>query len=40
LQHGVATPVNALLQSVMRDLADRGVAPGGLDPADLLARLV
>lgn len=37
--HGVATPVNALLQEVANDLARRGAAPGSLTEDDLRARL-
>lgn len=37
-QHGVPTPVNALLQRTVAVLAARREAPGGVDPDDLLAR--
>lgn len=38
-QHGIATPVNALLQTVANELAGRRSPPGTLTPTDLLARL-
>ncbi|HEV3225814.1 MAG TPA: 2-dehydropantoate 2-reductase N-terminal domain-containing protein [Acidimicrobiales bacterium] len=38
-EHGVATPVNELLQRVARELARTGAAPGSMTPDDLLARL-
>lgn len=37
--HGVATPVNELMQQVLRSLAGSGTAPGGVDAAELLARV-
>jgi hypothetical protein len=37
--HGVATPVNGLLQTVAHELVQRGAEPGSLTEADLLARL-
>lgn len=37
--HGVATPVNEMLQAMMHDLARDRAAPGRVDPAVLLARL-
>jgi 2-dehydropantoate 2-reductase len=37
--HGVATPVNAMLQQVARELAHSGVPPGSLTEGDLLARV-
>lgn len=37
--HGVATPVNALLQQVAHQLARAGAAPGSLTEDDLRARL-
>jgi 2-dehydropantoate 2-reductase len=37
--HGVATPVNAVLQQVARELATAGRPPGSLTPDDLRARV-
>jgi 2-dehydropantoate 2-reductase len=37
--HGVPTPVNALLQVVANELAQRGAPPASMSEADLLARL-
>lgn len=37
--HGVATPVNELLQRTLTAMASRGAAPGSLAPEDLLAKL-
>ena len=37
--HGVATPVNELMQQVLRGLAGSGTAPGSVDAAELLARI-
>ena len=37
--HGVPTPVNALLQEVANELAQRGAPPASMTEADLLARL-
>ena len=37
--HGVATPVNALLQQVANELAAAQAPPASLTEADLLARL-
>jgi 2-dehydropantoate 2-reductase len=37
--HGVPTPANELVVGIAHDLARRGEAPGGVDAADLLARL-
>jgi 2-dehydropantoate 2-reductase len=37
--HGVATPVNALLQQVARELAQAGAPPGSVSTAELEARL-
>jgi len=38
-QHGVATPVNEMLQQVARELARSGAPPGSLSIDDLAARL-
>src|SRR5205823_3379951 len=38
-QYGVPTPVNVLLQRLCSQQARLGLAPGSLDPAELLARL-
>lgn len=37
--HGVATPVNALLQQVANEMARENMAPGSLAPEELVARL-
>ena len=37
--HGVAAPVNALLQQLVRRLAVAGGAPGSVPVADVLAAL-
>ena len=37
--HGVPTPVNGMLQAMMRDLARDRAGPGRVDPVDLLGRL-
>lgn len=37
--HGVATPVNALLQEVMHDLVRSGQGPGSIDAEALLSRV-
>jgi 2-dehydropantoate 2-reductase len=37
--HGIATPVNALLQRVANELARTGAAPGSMTEDELLARL-
>ncbi len=37
--HGIASPVNSLLQSAANDAARRKLAPGSIRAADLLARL-
>jgi 2-dehydropantoate 2-reductase len=34
--HGVPTPVNAAVQARMREITTRSLAPGSLEPADLL----
>ena len=38
-EHGVATPVNELLQRVAYELAASGAAPGSIDADEVLARL-
>jgi 2-dehydropantoate 2-reductase len=38
-EHGVATPVNELLQQLARELARAGAAPGSLSADEVLARL-
>ena len=38
-QHGVATPVNELLQRLAHELAATGATPGSMDVEDVLARL-
>ena len=38
-QHGVPTPVNAMLQEASRAAAAAGTAPRSIAAADLLARL-
>ena len=38
-EHGVPTPVNALLQRLARELALAGTPPGSLSAAEVLARL-
>jgi 2-dehydropantoate 2-reductase len=38
--HGVATPVNAALQGLARELATSGAAPGSVDAEALSARVL
>jgi hypothetical protein len=38
--HGVATPVNEILQDVVNDMASTGAAAGSIEPDRLLERVL